>query len=259
MKTTGALQRQRLQGPLVSGMGEGQVQVRTEEMQRQTLRIYGELMARREIWAGRMVLACGAAVSATGLPAAVSIAGATALLLDPDAAVVKAVFRQGGVDFVVNTLNEALRVLKNEIRKGRPLSVVSEGEVAPAVAELRERGVLPDMQVVFRGVEDPAEGLGREVLELEGSADAVQPSEGLQRWLDQRGWSEVELAAATAAGLREVDARLLAMLPEGDKVRRAWVQRIARYQRSAPGGARVMWLTQAERTAAGLPAAVGTD
>ncbi len=85
------------------------------DLQRQTLRLYGELIARRESWAGQLVFAYGEGVSATGLPAAVSIAGGTLLLLDPDTAAVKSVFRQGGVDFVVNTLDEALRVLKNEI------------------------------------------------------------------------------------------------------------------------------------------------
>ncbi len=80
------------------------------DLQRQTLRLYGELMARRESWAGQLVFACGEEMSATGLPAAVSIAGGTSLILDPDARVVKSVFRQGGVDFVVNTLDEALRV-----------------------------------------------------------------------------------------------------------------------------------------------------
>jgi urocanate hydratase len=103
------------------------------DLQRQTLRLYGELVARHESWAGKLVFACGEGASATGLPAAASIAGGTALLLDPDAAAVKAVFRQGGVDFVVNTLDEALRVLKNEIRKQRPLSVALKGDVQSAV------------------------------------------------------------------------------------------------------------------------------
>ncbi len=225
----------------------GQVLERAEDLQRQTLRIYGELMARRENWAGRLLFACGPGVSATGLPAAASIAGGATLVLDSDAAVVKSVFRQGGVDFVVNTLTEALRVLKNEIRKGCPLSVVLEGETDPALEELRERGVLPELRVAFDGVVDRVNSLGRELLVLESGAGMVHPSEGLQRWLEERGWVETAMAAATMTGLRDVDARLLAVLPEGDTVRRAWIQRIARYQRPAPGGARVAWLTEAER------------
>ena len=100
------------------------------DLQRQTLRLYGELVS-RGAKAGRGSWSSPAepGQAATGLPAAVSIAGGTSLLLDPDAAAVKSVFRHGGVDFVVNTLDEALRVLKNEIRKHRPLSVALEGAV----------------------------------------------------------------------------------------------------------------------------------
>ena len=196
-------------------------------------------MARREIWAGALVFACGAGVMGTGLPAAVNIAGGTSLLLDSDAAAVKAVFRQGGVDFVVNTLDEALRVLKNEIRKHRPLSVALEGDVESALAEMQERGVLPELQVMF---EDGFEYTGANRLPL----TRTKPSAELERWLRERGWEEVVIARTTTAELRELDARLLAQFPEGDAVRRAWVQRIAHYQRPAPGGARVVWLTEAE-------------
>ena len=213
------------------------------ELQRQALRLYGELVARRQSWAGRLVFACGRGVSASGLPAAVSIAGGTSLVLDPDGAAVKAVFRAGGVDFVVNTLDEALRVLKNEIRKRRPLSVALEGAVQPALEEMIERGVLPDLQVALEG---EREYPGAERLELAREGMVVAPSVELVGWLQERGWVEVAMERATTAELRELDARLLAVLPEGDAVRRVWVQRIGHYQRPVAGGARVVWLTEAE-------------
>ncbi|MGA7159275.1 MAG: hypothetical protein WBY53_20700 [Acidobacteriaceae bacterium] len=211
------------------------------DLQRQTLQLYGELMARRPRWAGALVFSSGAGVAATGLPAAVSIAGGTSLLLDSDAAGVKAVFRQGGVDFVVNTLDEALRVLKNEIRKHRPLSVALEGPVEPALAEMQERGVLPDLQVRWDGVDYSC----AEQLQLVG----MESSPKLAAWLRERKWTDAAIERATAMELRELDASLLAQLPEDDAVRRAWVQRIAHYQRPVAGGARVVWLTEAEREA----------
>jgi urocanate hydratase len=239
------------------------VQLSGADLQRQTLRLYGELMARSESWAGKLVFACGDGVSGTGLPAAVSIAGGTSLVLDPNTAAVKSVFRQGGVDFVVNTLDEALRVLKNEIRKHRPLSVALEGEVQPALAEMRERGVLPDLQVCPArtasetsyevvsevGEVGELEQAGIERLRLTSREGIAAPSVRLAGWLAERGWSEVVLEAATTSALRELDARLLALLPEGEAQRRTWVQRIAHYQRPEPGGARVVWLTEAERAA----------
>ncbi len=233
-----------------------QVQLSGADLQRQTLRLYGELVARCGSWEGKLVFAHGDGISATGLPAAVSIAGGTSLVLDPNLAAVKSVFRQGGVDFVVNTLDEALRVLKNEIRKHRPLSVALEGEVQPALAEMRERGVLPDLQVSIGAADDESAQLGIEWLQLTSEDAVVIPSARLEAWLVERGWSEVVLERATTAEFRELDARLLTMLPEGDAQRRTWVQRIPHYQRPGPGGARVVWLTAAERRAVESSAAV---
>lgn len=225
------------------------------DLQRQTLRLYGELAARRDSWAGQLVFACGAGSSATGLPAAVSIAGGTSFLLDPDTAAVKSAFRAGGVDFVVNTLDEALRVLKNEIRKHRPLSVALEGEVQLALAEMRERGVLPDLQVSVGETAENEVPLGIEQLRLASEGAVVVSSARLEAWLTERGWYEVVLERATTAEMRELDSRLLALLPEADAQRRTWVQRIGHYQRAVYGGARVVWLTRVEQ-AAELSAAV---
>jgi urocanate hydratase len=235
------------------------------DLQRQTLRLYGELIARRESWAGKFVFAYGEGASATGLPAAVSIAGGTTLALDPNPSVVKMVFRQGGVDFVVNTLDEALRVLKNEIRKHRPLSVALAARVQPTLAEMVERGVLPDLQVSINlpivAPRDEAsnqieasevgelEQVGMERLRLKSQEGIAVPSERLAGWLMERRWSEAVLGATTSSALREreMNAQLLMLLPTGDVLRRTWLQRIAHYQRPLAGGVRIVWLTEAER------------
>jgi urocanate hydratase len=217
------------------------------------------------------VFACGEGVSATGLPAAVSIAGGATLALDPDPSVVKAVFRQGGVDFVVNTLDEALRVLKNEIRKQRPLSVGLMAEVLPTLAEMVERGVLPDLQVSINlPIVEPSdeissqteavevlelEQVGMERLWLQSREGIAAPSERLAGWLMERRWSEAVLEAATSSALREMDAQLLAMLPTTDALRRTWLQRIAHYQPPSAGGMRTVWLTSTERTVVGADSA----
>jgi urocanate hydratase len=190
------------------------------DLQRQTLRHYGELIARRESWAGRLVFIAGEGCSAGGLPAAVSIAGGCTLALDPGAAAVKAVFRQGGVDFVVNTLDEAVRVLKNEIRKHKSLSVALIAPLQPTLDEMAGRGIQPDLDLTSA----PAEDL-------------------LTPWLAARHWSEV---AVHGTSLRALDAQLLSVLPPEDTVRRHWLQRISHYQRPTPGAPRVLWLTPSE-------------
>ena len=49
-----------------------------------------------------------------------SIAGAASLGIDPDAERLKLAIRNGVCDFSVNHLDEAVRILKNEIRKKQP-------------------------------------------------------------------------------------------------------------------------------------------
>jgi hypothetical protein len=213
------------------------------DLQRQTLRLYGELIARRDDWGGQLVFTSGEGSSASGLSAAVSIAGGTTLALDPDAAAVKAVFRQGGVDFVVTSLDEALRVLKNEIRQHRPLGVGLIAEVEPVLAEMAERGVLPDLHI---SIGTPSEGPGREHLQLATREGLAVPTAELTAWLAARNWSESTVASSPERSLRTLDAELLASLPANDTVRRTWLQRISHYQRPTIGGSRLTWLTPAE-------------
>jgi urocanate hydratase len=184
------------------------------ELQLHTLRLYGELVSRRETWGGALVFAVGEGCSATGLTAAVSIAGGCTLALDPDSAAVKSAFRQGGIDFVVNTLDEALRVLKNEIRQQKPLSVALTSPVEAAQAEMQERGVLPDFLFDF-----------------------AAPTTECVGWLAEKDWLEAVIEAPTQAAV-------LKALPDGDLVRRRWLQRIGHYQRL--GKERMLWLTAAE-------------
>jgi urocanate hydratase len=94
-----------------------------KDLQLETMRIYKTLIDLREDWGGKLVLCLGSDCAQSGVPSAVSIAGGTTLAIDSDAAALKSAMRAGYLDFVVNTLDEALRTLKNEIRQKRPLSV----------------------------------------------------------------------------------------------------------------------------------------
>ena len=106
------------------------------------------LVDEREDWGGGLVLCCGEGCAAGGVPAAVSIAGGATLAIDGDAGAVKAAMRRGEIDFVVNTLDEALRALKNEVRQRGPLSVGLIADVSAALREMVERGVPPDLLMI---------------------------------------------------------------------------------------------------------------
>jgi urocanate hydratase len=74
-----------------------------------------------------------------------NIAGAASLASSSDAALQKQAVRDGVADFLVTTLDESLRILKNQIRK-RDAVAVCLG-LAPETVEraMLERGVLPDL------------------------------------------------------------------------------------------------------------------
>jgi hypothetical protein len=74
-----------------------------------------------------------------------NIAGAASLAATADPAAQKQAIREGVADFLVNTLDEALRILKNEIRKCEAVAVCVAAAPQAVGREMVERGVLPDL------------------------------------------------------------------------------------------------------------------
>jgi len=182
------------------------------------MRLYRALVASREDWGGALVLCSGAGCAASGIPVAASIAGGATLAIDADAEATKLALRRGELDFVVNTVDEALRTLKNQIRQKRPLSVGLIADVDATLAEMRSRGVMPDVTL------DPASApVSRE--------------------------DELFFAALDAGELQQIDAALLEALPSTDMVRRRWIRRLPQYLREARSSGRWIWLSEAEREA----------
>jgi len=76
---------------------------------------------------------------------AANIAGAATLAASTDPSALRQAQREGATDFLVNSLDEALRILKNEIRKRQPVAVAVSLSPAELDSEMIERGVLPDL------------------------------------------------------------------------------------------------------------------
>jgi hypothetical protein len=74
-----------------------------------------------------------------------NIAGAASLAASADPVVQRQAVRDGAIDFLVTSLEEALRILKNEIRKRQPVSVGVGVAPHTLVAAMLDRGVLPDI------------------------------------------------------------------------------------------------------------------
>lgn len=76
---------------------------------------------------------------------AANIAGAASLAASDDPAVQRQAIRDGVIDFLVTSLEEALRILKNEIRKRQAVSVGVAIAPHGLVEQMLDRGVLPDL------------------------------------------------------------------------------------------------------------------
>lgn len=79
------------------------------------------------------------------LIAAANIAGAASLCATADMPQQKAAVHDGIVDFLVTSLDEALRIVKNEIRKRNPVAVCIGANSAEVESQMSERGVVPDL------------------------------------------------------------------------------------------------------------------
>jgi hypothetical protein len=144
-------------------------------------------------------------------------------------------------------VDEAVRVLKNEIRKHTPLSVVLVADVDAVAQEISERGIVPDVQVQILGSEEVADpAASTPILRLSQRDGMVETSELLSRWLADRAWEERLLDVDSIAALRTLDVRLIAMLSPEDSARLQWLRRIPHYQRPSAEIGRVLWLTSSE-------------
>ncbi len=102
---------------------------------------------------GRLVLLAGDGQNGTRFAAAGRIGGAATLLVLGSESEAKAAVRDGASDFLVHGLDEALRILKNEIRRQAPVGVCLLASPALVVRECVERGVQPDLLGIPPGAE----------------------------------------------------------------------------------------------------------
>jgi len=168
---------------------------------------------------GKLVFAGELSEAATRLLRAANIAGAASLIASVDAPALRLAMREGALDFVVTSLDEALRILKNEIRKRQPVSVGIS--VAPEVIakEMIDRGVQPDL--LARDFRTTPEG---ETFILRGAfiAKPVALAPGAT-------FSVLSVPPGGQQSATAVEDSLLKSLPAEDHANRRWVRFSPRY------------------------------
>src|SRR5437764_1365189 len=108
--------------------------------------------------AGKLVVSGGMGGMGGAQPLAATMNGACFLGIDVDPERIKKRLKTGYCDFMVNTLDGALRILKNAVRKKEAVSVGLIGNCADVIPELAERGVLPDILTDQTSAHDPLNG-----------------------------------------------------------------------------------------------------
>jgi urocanate hydratase len=108
--------------------------------------------------AGKLIVSGGMGGMGGAQPLAATMTGAAFLGIDVDPERIKKRLKTGYCDFMVTTLDEALRILKNAIRKKENISVGLVGNCADIIPELAERGVVPDILTDQTSAHDPLNG-----------------------------------------------------------------------------------------------------
>lgn len=175
-------------------------------------------------YAGNLTQAARAAIVAA------NIAGAATLAASADQPAAKQAMRDGIVDFLVNSLDEALRILKNEIRKRETVAVCVTAPPETIEQEMQARGVQPDLILAAATIEFARSPI---VIDMQASA-----SDDADTWLTWRA------AQSPALWLPRLDAIALDCLPPGAAPARRWLQRAPRYLGRLAQSLRVLHTTQ---------------
>jgi urocanate hydratase len=135
---------------------------------------------------GKLIVSGGMGGMGGAQPLAATMTGAAFLGIDVDPERIKKRLKTGYCDFLVTTLDEALRILKNAVRKKENVSVGLVGNCADIIPELAERGVVPDILTDQTSAHDPLNGYVPNGMTLEAALELRQrdPKAYQERSLD---------------------------------------------------------------------------
>ncbi len=242
------------------------VQPNPDQTQPRILRTFTTLHQLRSTWGGSLTLSLGLDPAGAALSIAANIAGAVSLAIDDNPTHLREVVRIGACDFVVNTLDEAIRAMKNEVRKHAPLSVALEADPFLVLKEILERGLSPQLFSTFlpssgRTAEQAStfasavrqfQSQGASLIDFSSSESNPQsipftPSHTLlSPLLTERHWTLHTFPFATPAALRTFDSQALSILPPHDTFRRRWLEAAPRILQRQRPPQRSLWLAPSE-------------
>lgn len=209
--------------------------------------------------AGKLVASCGISGPIGLAPLGAAMNGAAALGIDGDAEQIKSLVKTGYCDVMVNDLDEALRLLKNAVRKCEPVAVGLVANYRDLIPAMARRGIVPDLLIGaaldFEGV-NPLQKLGTIGIAWNVNATAQgdagvtkSAAAGYLRPLLQEGRAPIAIVASSGEprDIRRMDALLLDLFPANKNLQR-WIQSVSKRLRFDGPPARVCWLAPDERS-----------
>ena len=188
---------------------------------------------------GKLLLRAGFDAEGISVLIAAALAGAAALCLDPEPELLREGLRHGLCDFLVADLSEALRILKNEIRRRRAVSVCVAADPKALLAEMADRGVQPDLLSVEPG-DSPGARIFRErgAMPVPGAERA--PHTTLLEWAIETG------AARALPRLAQIAQAALDNRREDTPARRHWLAHAPRWLGRSWAGRQCLRMTSDE-------------
>jgi urocanate hydratase len=162
----------------------------------------------RFFWVGELdAVGCALVVAA-------NIAGAASLTASRYPVAQRQAIRDGVIDFLVTSLDEALRIIKNEIRKRETVAVCVAAAPSDVLREMEQRGVRPDV------LRDAVTEAGRRLETARGTDQESDKSEVLLVW---------SVESAPAQELPKLDALVTECLDPKDSIAHRWLRFATRY------------------------------
>ncbi|MFQ5816633.1 MAG: urocanate hydratase [Terriglobia bacterium] len=151
----------------------------------ETFAAAGERHFRGEL-RGKLLVSGGLGGMGGAQPLAATMNGACFLGIEVDPERIKRRVRSGYCDVMVNDLDEALRILKEPLRKKEAVSVALVGNCAEVIPALARRGILPDLLTDQTSAHDPLNGYIPAGYTVEQAAELRRrdPDDCRQRALD---------------------------------------------------------------------------
>lgn len=193
-------------------------------------------------FSGKFVVNCGMEAVGSLISVAATMNGAAFLGIDADPEKIKRQLKAGRCDFMVNSLDEALRILKNAVRKKENVSVGLVADCGEMIRKFSERGVLPDLLNMASGTAPDNVAVVRHAERFpDFAAEYILPAFAAgQRpfcWFAMSGEPADIFAGETT---------LLELFPENGALRR-WFEAARRRVRFQGLPSRVCWLNAEEQ------------